>query len=78
MQKYQNRKLFKRDLAKWHWQLATLIEPLPVANCQTKKERQYNEGIIYTIHRWKEPVACCHLGAKYASNWNCSDFSWND
>lgn len=31
-----------------------------------------------TILRWKESVACCYLGTQYYSNWNCSDFSWND
>ena len=33
------------------------------------KGDQYNEGIIYTILRWKESVACCYLGTQYYSNW---------
>lgn len=27
-------------MAKWHWRLAMLIGPLPVANCQTGRERR--------------------------------------
>lgn len=36
---YRTSKICK-GLAKGHWRLAKLIGPLPVANCQTGKERR--------------------------------------
>lgn len=35
-------------------------------------------SVLFAIHGWKKSSARCYLGAKYAGNWNCPDFTWND